>query len=172
VPITPDELCELGKHYGAGETLWRVPLPHFTPWDMNWPYGPPPGYCSPDGDPECLPPDPYEHPRVDNPKLTCGSLLECQNQTLGETVPLVGAGFDLNYRSDRAPDRKDAYRLEIPLVKPPPHSPPASLYGIEAVVHVAGRVFSRGSAATRRRTARRCLRGISTSGTGRTSTDE
>ena len=24
-----------------GQSLWRVPIPHFSPWDCNWPYGPP-----------------------------------------------------------------------------------------------------------------------------------
>src|SRR3989304_5500587 len=24
-----------------GATFWRVAVTHFTPWDCNWPYGPP-----------------------------------------------------------------------------------------------------------------------------------
>ncbi|XP_070561911.1 teneurin-3-like [Ptychodera flava] len=46
------ELLKLNALYAPGETLWRVPIPHFTPWDCNWPYGPPdcgctPGECDP-----------------------------------------------------------------------------------------------------------------------------
>ena len=27
--------------YPPGATFWRVAVTHFTPWDCNWPYGPP-----------------------------------------------------------------------------------------------------------------------------------
>ena len=39
--ITNAELQQLAALYTTGQTLWRVPTSHFTPWDMNWPYGPP-----------------------------------------------------------------------------------------------------------------------------------
>ena len=41
--ISADELARVGQLYPAGAILWRVPLTHFTPWDCNWPFGPPPG---------------------------------------------------------------------------------------------------------------------------------
>ena len=43
---------QLGALYGPGTTLWRVPIEHFTPWDCNWPYGPPDNACKP-LDPVC-----------------------------------------------------------------------------------------------------------------------
>ena len=40
--------------------------------------------------------------RVDYDRANAsGSIIECENQTLGERVPLVGTPFSLNYRGDR-----------------------------------------------------------------------
>ena len=33
--------------YVPGSTFWRVELSHFTPWDCNWPAGPPPDAIAP-----------------------------------------------------------------------------------------------------------------------------
>ncbi|MEO8682988.1 MAG: hypothetical protein ABI665_28340 [Vicinamibacterales bacterium] len=35
-------------------------------------------------------------------QTSCGSIIECQNQTLGEDVPIAGTPFGLSYRSNRA----------------------------------------------------------------------
>ncbi len=48
--ITDAERGQLASLYPAGKTLWRVPITHFTPWDCNWPFGPPPG-AGPPGQP-------------------------------------------------------------------------------------------------------------------------
>jgi YD repeat-containing protein len=37
-----------------------------------------------------------------------GSIIGCQNQTLGEDVPIIGTDFSLHYQSDRLPGRSDA----------------------------------------------------------------
>lgn len=47
--ITPAERQQLAGLYTVGKTLWRMPIPHFTPWDANWPFGPPPD-AEPPGD--------------------------------------------------------------------------------------------------------------------------
>jgi hypothetical protein len=39
--ITAAEQRRLATLYQPGDSLWRVPIPHFTPWDCNWPYSPP-----------------------------------------------------------------------------------------------------------------------------------
>lgn len=39
--ITDAERAQLAVQYSPGKTLWRVALSHFSPWDCNWPYGPP-----------------------------------------------------------------------------------------------------------------------------------
>src|SRR5262249_39430533 len=65
--------------------------------------------------------------------------VECQNQTLGETVPIVGTPFSLNYRSNRVPGHRAANRLSIPLSGA---TIPDSLMRIDLEVLVAGRRFS------------------------------
>ncbi len=35
--ITDAEREKLAALYQPGQTLWRVPVTHFTPWDPNWP---------------------------------------------------------------------------------------------------------------------------------------
>lgn len=66
--ITDDERAKLAGLYAPGQELWRTPIPHFTPWDCNWPYGLPPDARppnlpepdDPDADPDPNPGDPDE----------------------------------------------------------------------------------------------------------------
>ena len=46
---------------------------------------------------------------------TCqgGSWFECENQVLGETLPIVGTGLSLTYRSDRVRGRSSAYTVRV-----------------------------------------------------------
>ncbi|MCP4662080.1 MAG: DNRLRE domain-containing protein, partial [bacterium] len=39
--ISDGEREQLAALYQAGQSLWRSPITHFTPWDLNWPYAPP-----------------------------------------------------------------------------------------------------------------------------------
>ncbi|MGH7562523.1 MAG: RHS repeat-associated core domain-containing protein, partial [Gemmatimonadales bacterium] len=132
--ITEDERRELATLYAPGQSLWRVPIPHFTPWDCNWPYGPPDDAQAP---PDPL--DPNEDPEPeDDPNCQQGSIIECENQILGESVPIAGTPFRLHYRSDRAVGRRVANRLNIVLSR---NTVPASLRRIELIVEVAGRQY-------------------------------
>ncbi|MEO6060417.1 MAG: RHS repeat-associated core domain-containing protein, partial [Thermoflexales bacterium] len=126
--ITADERQQLAGLYQAGQSLWRVPITHFTPWDCNWPYGPPPGAKPPDK-------KPLPNPPLDCPQCKGGSIIETQNQVLGEEVALDNAPFSLNYRSDRAPGRVAAYTLDIPLSG---SSVPTGLARIALEVSIAG----------------------------------
>ncbi|MBI2877240.1 MAG: hypothetical protein HYY20_10190 [Candidatus Tectomicrobia bacterium] len=128
--ITEAERQRLAALYSPGQSLWRVPITHFTPWDCNWPYGPPPDAGPPD-----QPPPRGDDPEGDFCELP-GSIIECQNQTLGEAINVAGTPFSLRYQSDRVPGRKVAYTLEIPLSGT---SLPASLKGIKLEIEVAGR---------------------------------
>jgi RHS repeat-associated protein len=129
------ERRELAALYVPGESLWRVPIPHFTPYDCNWPYGPP-------KDAE-EPPDPDKEEDdegdEDDPCTQSGSILECENQILGERVPVVGTPFRLHYQSDRVPGRRVSSTLKVPLSQ---DRIPVSLRRIELAIGVAGRYFS------------------------------
>ncbi|MEW6298461.1 MAG: RHS repeat-associated core domain-containing protein [Thermodesulfobacteriota bacterium] len=132
--ITLAEREQLASLYAVGQELWRVPTLHFSPGDINWPYGPPPDATGPNGEPPSNPED--DKPPCDCPPCqAAGSILECGNQILGESVPIVGTPFNLNYRSDRVPDRRAAYQVRIPVTGV---TVPASLKRAEVEIRVAG----------------------------------
>ncbi|HEV8713074.1 MAG TPA: Ig-like domain-containing protein, partial [Candidatus Binatia bacterium] len=127
--ITEAERQQLAALYLPGQSLWRVLIPHFSPWDYNWPYGPPDDAEDPDQ------PDPQDDDPLDDPECQPGSLIECQNQTLGESVAIVGTPYHLHYHSERVPGRTAAHTVQIRLSGA---SVPASLKRIELEIAVAG----------------------------------
>jgi beta-lactam-binding protein with PASTA domain/sugar lactone lactonase YvrE len=130
--ITDAERERLSLLYPAGTSLWRVAVTHFSPWDYNMPPGlPPDAYFAP-------PPmmaTPKEHPDVE-----CGSVIDCQNQTLGESVHVAGTPLDLVYKSDRVIGHLAAYyyRMEIPVTG---SVVPGSLKGVEMTIEVEGQRY-------------------------------
>jgi len=131
--VTDAERTQLASLYTVGQSLWRVPVTHFTPWDYNWPFITPADGKWP-REPEAQNGAPIHKPNCDK-----GSIIECQNQILRETVGVTGTPFSLNYTSDRTPGRRAAYTLSIPLSDA---TVPASLKQIELEVTVAGRTFT------------------------------
>ncbi len=131
--ITDAEREELATLYTPGQSLWRVPITHFTPWDCNWPQGPGPNDRPPN---QPRPRGGIDDNRPDDDCLgPAGSVIGCQNQTLGESIPVNGTPFALNYISDSVPGRKEAYTLEIPLSG---DDMPPSARRIELEIFVAG----------------------------------
>lgn len=112
--IEEDELKALASMYPEGTQLWRTPIEHFTPWDFNWPWGPPPDGPPPPDDnpppddppPPELPPDPdnpeNEDPSADEPgeDIDCGCDVYVKQRAVGQSIPLKGTPFSLYYRSD------------------------------------------------------------------------
>ncbi len=137
--VTDTERQQLATLYAAGQSLWRVPITHFSPWDCNWPYGPPTGAVPPQMSISQV------DPKLDDPVCQGGSIIECQNQVLGESIGITGTPFSLNYRSDRVPGRKAAYTLNIPLSGA---TLPASLKRIALEISIAGRLFTESLSAT------------------------
>lgn len=113
--ITEEERKQLATSYEIGKTLWRARFIHFCPIDWNTV-----GVCPAEGG--CpAPPDSSCKAQNDPPKPPCpgsaqGCILEIENQVVGETLPLNGASFDLNYRSNRVPGRvvENTLMLAIP----------------------------------------------------------
>jgi RHS repeat-associated protein len=128
--IDDAERQKLATLYAPGTSLWRVPVDHFTPWDYNWPAGPP--------DDADDPADLGAGATSDDEPLdgSCeaeGSTIECENQVLGETVLVGGTPYALYYRSDRVPGRLDS--LDVVVSGP---SVPASLVSMRVRASVAG----------------------------------
>lgn len=133
--VTDAERGQLAQLYAAGQTLWRVPVTHFTPWDFNWPFGPPPG-ASP---PAMRRP---ARPRPTRPARQCGSIIGCETQSLGEDIPLTGTPFGLHYQSERTPGNREA--LVVPLTGA---TLPPSLKRVELEVTLAGKRMTSSQAA-------------------------
>ncbi|HEY3491247.1 MAG TPA: PASTA domain-containing protein [Candidatus Deferrimicrobiaceae bacterium] len=129
--ITDAERTQLASLYSSGTILWRVPITHFSPHDFNWMLVPVAGATPPSVTP----------PVTSLPISGCtanGSIIECQNQVLGEQVGITGSPFSLNYRSDRSRGRKDRYTLRIALSGA---TVPSVLRRIDLQVYVGGKRF-------------------------------
>ncbi len=127
------ERIRLAGLYDPGQSLWRVPVTHFTPWDFNWPWGLPEDAEGP----KTEIPDP--EPVPDKDENECGGcIIQPQSQSLGETVPVIGTPFELVYQSERMPGYHPHRTLRIPLAQGPV---PASLARIDLTVTIAGQIF-------------------------------
>jgi RHS repeat-associated protein len=132
--VTDDERRQIATLYQDGASLWRVPIAHFSFYDLNW--------AGPDGaDGPAVPSqDPGD---LDDPCEEEGqSAIECQNQILGEDLRLAGVPFHLSYRSDRVPGRLTRSTLRIPLSSDVEPLPP-EVTAIHVRVDVAGREFQK-----------------------------
>jgi len=107
--ITDSERQQLLSLYDTGDSLWRVQLEHFSTIDYNMPYNYPGSY---------YPETPFvntDTPEDETSDCPGSSTIACQNQTLGESIPIIGTPFSLNYQSGRTPGRTASRHLEIPI---------------------------------------------------------
>ena len=145
IPATPAELVALGitdeeragiaSIYEAGQELWRVPVLHFTPWLVGWPYL----VASQSKLPPFQIPSVESQDDLDRPAMSrFAGAIEVDNQILGQTLDLVGTSQALHYRSDRVPGRKAPFLLTIPLSE---ETLPPSLLRIDIDVSIAGQTI-------------------------------
>lgn len=129
--LTVQERTYLAQRYSAGDSLWRVPVNHFTPWDFNWPYGyPEDAIYPPDEKPESeVVDDSKDEDECD------GCIIAAQSQALAEKFPVSGAGLTISYSSLRAKGNERNRSIMIPLSG---EDIPESLEGITLTVEVAG----------------------------------
>ena len=133
--INDAERQRVAALYAPGQELSRILLPHLTPWDFNFPYGPPLGAQSPKD----------AGPQSDIP-LTCPtkkggwSTIGCEPQTLGEFIHITGTLLRLHYQSDRTPGRRDTNILNLRLSSA---TLPPDLQRIHLEIAVAGQIAKR-----------------------------
>ncbi|HYC61035.1 MAG TPA: IPT/TIG domain-containing protein [Thermoanaerobaculia bacterium] len=128
--LSSSERQELGALYAPGTSLWRVLINHFTPYDMNFPVT----VVAPDATPPTG--GAYSFPAKENSCTASGSIIECENQTLGEDIGVNGTPFALHYRSDRTNGRVASRTLDVQLSG---SHIPSTLSRIEVEVSIAGR---------------------------------
>jgi len=130
--ITDEERARLAAMYAPGQSLWRTPVQHFTPWDCNWPYGPPADAAAPGGNPDGgNGGDPSSEDDCDQP----GCTISVQAQRLGEEIALTGTPYVLHYSSDRSPG-SPSNTVDVPVLG---DDVPPSLITYGASLTVAGR---------------------------------
>jgi RHS repeat-associated protein len=149
--ITDAERRTLATLYQPGQTLWRTLVPHFSGEDVSPATGVPADavgviqeiYGSPNGQlggggPFNSNADPKNNTPSPCHSTVAGSIIDPENQTLGENLNVVGTPFSLNYQSAQFPGRVAGRTLDIPLSG---LTVPASLQGIDLQVLVAGQSF-------------------------------
>ena len=159
IGINAAERQQLAGLYQPGQSLWRVPLNHFSGWDSNWGWGPPAGAAPPGGPggPTGGPPSaggPGKQGCEDCPTCPCdekkASTIGLIGQTLSEEADLTGTPFSLRYDSDRTQGYRAAYTLNIPLSGA---TLPGPVKRIDLTVTVAGRMFTQSYPAQPNQTA-------------------
>jgi RHS repeat-associated protein len=125
------ERQKLAATYAIGVSLWRAPVKHFTPWDCNWPFGPPPDAAAPNRSAKG---DQKNNQNCKGP----GSIIEIQNQILREQIAVPGTSVFLSYASDRVPGYKAARMIEVSLSD---DVIPIGVKAIELEVLVGGRTI-------------------------------
>ena len=122
------ERQQLASLYKAGTSLWRVLMSHFTPHDLNWPFRPASASQAPST-------SPVDFTVLVDCCRVSGSIIETENQNLGEVVPVSGTPFALHYSSDRTPGRIASRTLDIGLTQ---GTLPENVQRIEVAVTIAG----------------------------------
>jgi hypothetical protein len=119
-----DEVTGLSDpgRYLPGSTFWRVLVTHFTPWDLNWPYGWPSDPVAPNSE---------EEPFYDGEICPDG---DCD--IIHKDIPIPGTDITLHYASTRV----EGYHAKI-TVPASGEWIPSSLKRIIVRVNVAGRSF-------------------------------
>jgi RHS repeat-associated protein len=133
--IDTAERQTLASLYAPGQSLWRVPVTHFTPFDENWPRVPleiTPGDAVPPSQPQPLwIPAPSSD---DSSGCTNGaSTVNCYTATLSESIPIVGTPFFLEYDSARVAPTQNSMTITLSGA-----TIPASLKRIDLAITVAG----------------------------------
>ncbi|MBJ7520003.1 MAG: DNRLRE domain-containing protein [Solirubrobacteraceae bacterium] len=130
--ITDEERTKLAEMYAPGDEFWRVQLRHFSPYDFNWGPRLPVGAQSPKGT--------NVSGSTDGGCSAAGSVIGCEDQTLGESIPIEGTGLRLHYQSERTPGYTAGRTLRFKVAGD--ETPHPELQAIEVQAEIAGRKFT------------------------------
>jgi RHS repeat-associated protein len=131
-----DEVSGLSnpQRYPPGFTFWRVTVTHFTPWDCNWPYGPPADAIAPN--PNGIPGADLQKKEEDDCRKSTNSFVEERSRIFHEDIPIPGTNITLHYTSSRV---KGSYQtISVPASGT---TVPSSLKRIIVKLDVAGQTF-------------------------------
>ena len=120
--------------YLPGATFWRVTISHFTPWDCNWPYGPPQGAIASNA--EGIPHADQQIEEEKDCKSATGSFVEERSRIFHEDISIPGTDITLHYASNRVEGYQVGFYVPVS-----GETIPAILKNIIVKVKVAGRLF-------------------------------
>jgi RHS repeat-associated protein len=124
------------RRYPPGSTFWRVQVTHFSPWDCNWPYGPPADAVAPN--PTGIPNADQQKKEEDDCRRSTSSFVEERSRIFHEDVPIPGTDMTLHYTSRRVKGFQQMITVPASGETVPP-----SLKRIIAQLDVAGRSFEK-----------------------------
>ena len=116
--------------YAPGTTFWRAAISHFTPWDCNWPYGPPEDAQWPD---PTLAPDYSTEDCVRYPVPE----INIRTRILRKEIPIPGTDLSLHYASNRSEGYNVAFEIEAS-----PSTVPSNLQQIHLKFTIAGQAMT------------------------------
>jgi RHS repeat-associated protein len=140
-----DEVQGLGnsQRYAPGASFWRVQMKHFTPFDCNWPFGPPIDAIASNAEGSAV---------VDQQNLgfadtaagkkrgdiqCVSSYVEQRSRVFHEDIPIPGTDMTLHYTSSRV----DGYKPGVISVPASADTVPESLIKIIVQANVAGKKY-------------------------------
>lgn len=134
--ITEAERQRIAELYEPLDSLWRAETDHFTTIDCNFM---PRSELRPPGERPRIRPKRKDEDDAFNkdPCKEAGSVIECQSRVLRESLPIIGTGLSLNYRSDRSENLFEA-EVRITADELPPDVG-LRMSRIFAVFEIAGR---------------------------------
>ncbi len=128
--FTDEERTTLASLYPPDTSLWRTRITHFSPFDTNWFNRPNNEINEAINNIEIIEDEPET-----NSCNSRGSIIDCQNQTLGERIPIAGTPFSLNYRSLRMPGYHVGQGI---VIRPLNNISPMFIQGIRISISTAG----------------------------------
>lgn len=137
--VTPAELVALADSNAAGDVLWRVQVDHFTPWDHNWPFGPPEDAEAPDEDERDPDNDDTDDDDDGRDCGAAGSFVGCLDQSLREMIPITGSPFTLAHSSRFTDGYVPERSFDVRISGPAPINP--LIRRIHLQVDAAGRTL-------------------------------
>ena len=123
------------QRYIPGATYWRAAVTHFSPIDLNWPFGLPPDATPPNPKGAAFA-DQQREPGKD-PRQCLGSFLEEKSRIFHEDIPIPGTDLNLHYASSRTA----GYKPGVITVPVSGDTVPDGLIRIVAKAEVAGREY-------------------------------
>lgn len=146
------ETVRLASLFSAGESFWRVPVNHFSPFDFNQVRAAlPEDYINPPYVAPELKEKWFKHledklsPKTPDKKdepIECkeGSIIGCEQQSLGQEIDIEGTPFKLTYDSKRSVGYQDKNTIKIPITDS--RELPQGLIRIELDFYIAGKKIS------------------------------